>query len=129
MDLKVLFHNPEELSDAELRHLAEKIALQRTMPWISAAISGFGMYLLDGAFLKRTVCLKRTGAAALVGFALGAYSSYNVSTSIERIRNDSEIVNAFDRKYMNTVLNTTGFGSNYVSVRDYSDTTAFKKPY
>jgi hypothetical protein len=30
---------------------------------------------------------------------------------------------------MNTVLNATGFGSNYVSPKDFGDSSSLKKPY
>ena len=119
MDLKVLFHNPEDLSDDELAHLRQKIQLQRSMPWTSAFFGGFGLYLLDKAILRRHYCYKRIAVGALVGFALWAHASYQVRTSIPR-KLDTDIVNAFDRRYMNAVLNSTGFGSNYVSARDYS---------
>ena len=129
MDLKVLFHNPESLSDQELAHLRQKIALQRSMPWISAFFGGFSFYFLDAVVLKKSTCYRRIALGGLLGFVLGGVGSYNVSTSVTRLEQDAEIINAFDRKYMTTVLNTTGFGSNYVSIRDYSASTQYKKPY
>lgn len=120
MDLKVLFHNPEDLSDDELKHLRKKIQQQRSMPWISAFIGGFSLYLFDEAFIRRHYCYKRIAVGALVVFAFGAHASYQVPTSITR-KLDTDIVNAFDRRYMNAVLNSTGFGTNYVSSRDYSN--------
>jgi hypothetical protein len=42
---------------------------------------------------------------------------------------DNDLVTAFDRKYLNTVLNTTGFGNNSVNARDYADNHHLKKPY
>lgn len=82
MDLKVLFHNPEQLSEEDLAHLRQKITLQRSMPWTGAFLGGFAMYFLDTAILKRTACTKRIAALSLVGFILGAYSSYQVRTSL-----------------------------------------------
>ncbi len=101
------------------------------MPWTAAFIGGFGVYFLDGAILKRRVACdwRRLAVGALVGFAMGAYYSTQVGTTVSRVQNDSQIINAFDRKYMTQVLNSTGFGSNYVSAKDYSETHTFKKPY
>lgn len=118
MDLKVLFHNPEELTDAELAHLRQKILLQRSMPWTSAFFTGFALYFVEATVLKRTPCIRRAAAFGTIGFALGAYYANNVRTSIPRLQSQSDIINAFDRRYMKNVLNTTGFGSNYVSVKD-----------
>jgi hypothetical protein len=130
MDLKVLFHDPESLSDTELRRLREKIRIQRTMPWLSAFFGGFGLYFLDAAVLRRSACNKRIAAGAAVGYLLGAWGSYQVSTiDPERWAPEADIISAYDRRYMTTVLNATGFGSNYVSSRDFAETTTFKKPY
>jgi len=40
--------------------------------------------------------------------------------TVPRLEAERDIVQAFDKRYTSTVLNTTGFGSNYVSIRDYS---------
>ena len=79
--------------------------------------------------MKRAYCRNRIVAGAVLGFALGAYSSYHLETTIKRVESDAEIITAFDIRYMNTVLNSTGFGSNYVSIKDYSDAQNMKKPY
>ena len=129
MDLKVLFHNPEELSEEELSQIIQRLNLQRSLPWTAAFFGGFGAYFLDAAVLRRSHDVKRVAAGAVVGFLLGAYSAYNVSGSSLARPLDQDIINAFDRKYMTNALNATGFGSNYVSIRDYSNTNSFKKPY
>ena len=129
MDLKVLFHNPEDLNDRELFKLQQQIKTQRALPKVTAFIGGFAVYVLDAAVLKRQFCRNRIIAGAVAGFALGAYSSLHVQTTIKRVEKDAEIISAFDIRYMNTVLNSTGFGSNYVSIKDYSDAQNMKKPY
>jgi hypothetical protein len=128
MDLKVLFHNPHDLTDQELYQLRKKIKRQYTMPYTAALFGGFGAYLFDNVYLRKSHSWARVGTGALLGFAIGAYSSYQVASSVER-KFDSEIINAFDKKYLDTVLNATGFGSNYLSVKDYSETQTLKKPY
>ena len=130
MDLKVLFHNPESLTDAELGLLRNKLALQRTVPWTTGIFAGFAWYLIEGVHLKTTPCLKRAIVAGALGFTLGAYYINSGSMNqLPRLNSEVDIVNAFDRKYLNTVLNVTGFGSNYLSVKDYADTQTHKKPY
>ena len=132
MDLKVLFHNPEQLSDEELTNLRVKLEYQRSMPWVTAFFGGFSVYVLERGIMR---CHRATNAyvaaAALAGFWLGNSSSQGhtlLSNGLERAH-DRDIVNAFDRKYMNTVLNATGFGNNHINIADYSDSPAYKKPY
>ena len=130
MDLKVLFHNPEELTDAELAFLRDKIRMQRSMPWLTAFFGGFGVYFLDRGVIRRSHDIKRVAAGALVGFILGAYGSYQVGLPAPGERQfDREIIGAYEKRYVNTVLNATGFGSNYVSTRDYGENYSLKKPY
>jgi|LauGreDrversion4_2_1035121.scaffolds.fasta_scaffold793066_1 hypothetical protein len=130
MDYKLLFHNPEDLSDIELKHMRSKIHLQRMMPYYTAGIFGLASYLFDSVLMKRAYTWTRIGVLGAVGFAIGAHASYQVQTTFPRDRVvDRDIINAFDRRYMNTVLNATGFGSNYVSSKDYAETTSLKKPY
>jgi hypothetical protein len=130
MDLKVLFHNPESLSNEELRKLSNKIMIQRSIPYTSALFAGFAWYLYEAAYLRRVACLKRAGVVGIVGFAIGAYyANSEFSNSISRLNSEHEIVAAFDKKYLDTVLGATGFGGNYLSVKDYSDNPMYKKPY
>jgi hypothetical protein len=130
MDLKALFHNPENLSDQELNQLKAKIQLQRSVPWTTATFTGVAWYLFEGAYLRRATCYKRAAVAGVLGFVIGAYYvNSGSSNSLSRLEGEQQILEAFDRRYMNTVLNVTGFGSNYLSVRDYADTQAHKKPY
>ena len=98
------------------------------MPATSAFFSGFAMYLFDVKMVRRVHDWKRIAAASVLGFAIGAYGSYQVQQTIPRSI-DKDIMNAFDRKYMYTVLNSTGFGSNYIGSLDYSDSPQNKKPY
>lgn len=130
MDLKALFHNPENLTDEELNQLKTKIALQRTAPWTTATFTGVAWYLFEAAYLRKPACYKRALAAGALGFVIGAYYvNGGSSNSLPRLEGEAQILEAFDRRYMNTVLNVNGFGSNYLSVRDYADTQVHKKPY
>lgn len=84
MDLKVLFHNPEDLSDDEYLQLSKKIQYQALMPYYSSFFAGFSMYLYEMKIVKRSHDLKRIAAAALVGFVIGGYGSYKVKSTIQR---------------------------------------------
>ena len=128
MDLKTLFHNPEELTDKELKVLRDKLRFSHTMPMLSAAISGFSMYLLDQHVWRKGHSWFRIGSLAAVGYMVGVYGTHNVRNSMARDF-DPEIVEAFDKRYLNTVLNSTGFGNNYVSIMDSSEEMILKKPY
>jgi len=100
------------------------------MPYYTAAVFGFASYLFDSVILKKQYTWARIGTLGLIGFAIGAHATYQVQTTLPKDRAvDREIVNAFDRRYMTTVLNATGFGSNYVSPKDFGDSTSLKKPY
>lgn len=132
MDLKVLFHNPEQLSDEELMLAREKIRYQRSMPWLTAIFGGFSIFVLERGIMKRH---KATPAylavGAIAGFWLGNASNQGhllLGNGLEK-SHDKEIINAFDRKYMINVLNATGFGNNHINISDYSDSPAYKKPY
>lgn len=129
MDLKVLFHNPESLSDEELLIVRDKIRRQSYIPKFSALIGGFAVYALEAAVLKQAWCRKRVAVGAVAGYLIGGFSTYNYVNSVPRLEGEKDFVQAFDKRYVSTVLNTTGFGSNYVSIRDYSDATGLKKPY
>ena len=73
MDLKVLFHNPEELTDDELALARQKITFQRSMPWVTAVFGGFSVFLLERAILRRTRATNAfVAAGAVAGFPLAA---------------------------------------------------------
>jgi hypothetical protein len=72
MEYKVLFHNPEELSDEELTLLRKRITFQRTVPLLTAAFFGFSSFVAERAVLRRTKCTKTYMAlAAALGFYIG----------------------------------------------------------
>ena len=75
MDLKVLFHNPDSLSDADLKTLQQKIRFQRTLPYLFSVFGGASMYLLNAVVLKRALHIPQIGFGFLAGYALGGYTS------------------------------------------------------
>lgn len=130
MDIKTLFHNPEELSDQELMKISNKISFQKHTRLIFGVFGGVSTYVIDSAFLRRSFCYKRVAVGTLLGYGFGMWAIQSSTNSSCIDKNfDSDIINAFDQRYARTVLNSTGFGSNYVSIRDYSQNINFKKPY
>ena len=53
MDLKQLFHNPDDLDDSELWVCRTKIGNQMWMPYYSAIFLGLGMKVIDSTVFKR----------------------------------------------------------------------------
>ena len=72
MDLKQLFHNPEDLDDSELVILRTKINTQTYMPYYSAVFSGLTMKIVDSQVFNRGTCPRRLGGAIAFGFLVGA---------------------------------------------------------
>ena len=71
MDLKVLFHHPEALSDQELGNLRYKIRMMGLLPSSCAGFTGLAMYLIDVRMLQRRHDWKRIVFAFAAGYLLG----------------------------------------------------------
>lgn len=72
MDLKQLFHHPEDLDDAELNVLRDKIRMQQFMPYWGAGFAVLGMRVFDSQVFARRSCPRYLTAAAIVGYCIGA---------------------------------------------------------
>lgn len=131
MDIKTLFHSPDSLTDDELVALENKIAFQRQSRFFCAVFFGAAAGIADTVLLKRAFCFKRVGVASLLGYGFGMYSVYTPSLSHSSLHKDldRDILLAHDQRYARTVLNATGFGSSYLSTKDYSMNPGLKKPY
>lgn len=75
MDIKQLFHNPNLLNDNDLAKLRNKIWWQGKMPFIGAAISGFGFHVINTTALRGSLNLKMIAAAASIGYFIGSGAS------------------------------------------------------
>ena len=137
-DLQVLFHNPEALSDRDLKSMKMRMRLQRLFPYCTAGAFGGAMFFLDTSIFRRSMCYMRIGALAFTGFIVGATYSYNVNLkslsgySEEAQENfDPEILNAFENKYVQRSLNAAGYGNNALNLASHTkEISAFsKKPY
>lgn len=84
MDLKTLFHNPDELTDGELAILRDKMRISKSLPWVSAFIGGFCTYYIERNILRRGYSFVRIFAVAGLCFVLGGYGSYQVKNSLPR---------------------------------------------
>lgn len=98
------------------------------MPRMCALFGGFSIYLLDQHILRRGYSWFRIGGVAALSFVIGVYGTHHVQSSLRR-EHDQEILLAFDKRYMQYVLNSTGFGTNYLSIMDNSEESVYKKPY
>ena len=76
MDLKTLFHNPDELTGHELDILRKKIKLQSSLPLHGALFGGLTMYVVDRYVLKRGYSFLSIGGVAALGFLIGGYGAY-----------------------------------------------------
>ncbi len=72
MDLKQLFHHPEDLDDAELNVLRDKIRMQQYMPYYGAIFSTLALRVIDSQIFMKKSCPRYLAAAAVFGFCIGA---------------------------------------------------------
>ena len=82
---------------------------------------------MNSVVYKRSINKPLIAIGAISGYVLGGIGAYRVTSTIGRPI-DYEIIEAFDKRFVKSVLNTTGFGSNYLSTQDYKE-DAYKKPY
>ena len=129
MDFKVLFHDPDHLTDKELVTLTKKIRVAQSLPVTTSAFLALSMYLFDVKMIRRHHDWKRVIAAGALGYALGCYGSERNTLPIQTRKFDEDIINAYEQRYAESVLNHTGFGSNYIGAKDFADVGGVKKPY
>ena len=114
MDSKALFHNPASLTDGELKTMQRKLNTQRFMPLFFSAFFGGASVGFDTYILKASVCRYRLFAGAMAGYVMGAVIVNETQNYLTHRNWDSDIMNAFDRRWMNKALNAGGFGNNWV---------------
>ena len=117
MDLKQLFHNPDDLDDSELAVMRGKIRRQQYLPYYSFFIGGLAYRVFDATVLKKKAgsCPIRTSGCAIAGFLLGAYGASTMQQNLWR-EFDRDILKAREQKYLRVVLNTAGYNNNWVSM-------------
>ena len=137
-DLQTLFHNPECLSDKDLKSMYWKMRMQSTFPYLSAAAAGGFMFFMDTSIMRRAMCQKRIGVMALGGFAVGTTLAYSVGGSSlnnysegAKDNFDKQIMDAFEDRYVAKSLNAAGYGSNALNMAGHTKeaNAMYKKPY
>ena len=133
-DLKTLFHNPDSLTDDELKQLRNKLRVQMATPYLSAAFSGALYHVCSSQFYAAThsslrQTLPRVGAVAFAGFLFGGLAASQMDRSVLRKPIDREILIAFEERYVRNSLNIAGYNNNYISTRSNGDNTSFSRPY
>ena len=137
-DLQTLFHNPECLSDKDLKSMYWKMRMQSTFPYVSAAIAGGAMFFMDTAILRKSMCQKRIGVMAFGGFMMGTALAYSVGGSSTNNYSDAakdnfdkDIMGAFEERYVAKSLNAAGYGSNALNMGSHTKepNARYKKPY
>jgi hypothetical protein len=77
MDLKTLFHNPDSLTDDELKTISKKLRFQRMLPFACAGIGAVSIFLLQSVVLKRYVGYSHIMLGLAGGFGLGAHFAHS----------------------------------------------------
>ena len=91
-DIQTLFHNPEILSDSDIKKVQWKMKQVKMMPWLFAGIGGGATFALDTMYLNRALCFKRIGVFAFAGFCFGLMNQYSVGTRKGNFETDPEII-------------------------------------
>merc|ERR1711918_280250 len=95
-DLKVLFHQPEELTDQELTRLRSTLRFQNYSPFLSASFLGMTSAIADVHVLGRQKSMRRVALFFSVGYIMGCNIAQTVSVNTLYNRNwDQDILDAF----------------------------------
>ena len=138
-DFQTLFHNPDCLSDSDLSKIYWKMKVQSYFPYLTAGLGGAACVYADTVLFKRSMCYMRIGAMSFGGFMLGAVYSYQIMTRKSftgysegaQVNMDSDIMSAFENKYIQRSLNAAGYGSNALNMASHTkeQNARYKKPY
>ena len=129
MDLKQLYHNPEELDDFELSVIRGKLRQMQMTPWVCAGSLAFGMAIFDRSVLRMARnCPMRLSAAAVVGYLVGVNAVSNVSSVVARDF-DADILRAHDERQLRSTLNLAGLGGNWTNMKHNENVKSHNKPY
>ena len=129
MDTKTLFHDPDDLSDEELKSLRFKLTTQRQMPYFAAAFTAMSFHVLHSQMFRTGVLPVRITIAAAAGFMLGGYGAHSVNGSILPRKFDKDIMLAFEQRFLKHSLNVAGYNNNSISLRNNFDYAGQVKPY
>ena len=128
MDTKALFHNPSALTDGELKTMQRKLNTQRFMPLMTTAFLAGASVSFDTYILRSAVCKYRLVGGAMAGYVMGAVIVNGTQNWLTHRNWDCDIMNAYDRRWMNKALTAGGFGNNWVHTSQ-SENNPSPKPY
>ena len=115
MDLKTLYHNPDEFSDEELAKIRSTIRAQQRMPWFCAAFSSLGFYATYNSLYRRVPRGSVVALAAVAGWSIGCLGASSFGTLLHGHGYDQDILRAFEQRQLQLALNISGRGSMHVS--------------
>ena len=124
-----MFHDPDSLSDGELEQMRQKLTFQRYLPYYSAATAGFAFHVMSAQMFRTGLIPARIAAAAAAGYVVGGYGAHYASGSTLKKRIDSDIMRAFEERFLRHRLNVAGYGDNAVTYRHNADMQGQIKPY
>ena len=96
------------------------------------------MYFLDTAVFRKSHSYMRIGLLGATGFLWGASWSYSINnktlnkySEIAQENFDTEILEAFEAKYVQRSLNAAGNGNNALNMGTHTKESkaTYKKPY
>ena len=93
------------------------------MAFLAGGSIGFDSYIL-----RASVSKTRLAAGALGGYIMGAVIVNETANYLVHRNWDSDIMNAYDRRWMNKSLTVAGFGNNWVHYSQ-SEKNPMQKPY
>ena len=129
-ELKVLFHSPEDMSDAELDVMRMKIQNMRRIPKFAAAFGFAGVGVVQAVFLRQSPTMLAMGAGAVAGYAFGGYgasSSFNQNILKRPIERD--VLFAQEDRQLRRCMNLAGYGQNYLGTDSTNLNKKLDKPY
>ena len=131
MDLKTLYYNPDEFTDAELAQIRAQIRNQQRVPYLCAASSAFTFLAINHQTLRASGWALRgyLAAATIAGLVVGRYGAAMHGTVLRNHGYEHDILDAFDRRHVNVSMALAGHGgSRHINVVDFDD-NRLHKPY
>ena len=129
IELKQLFHNPEEMSDAELDIMRVKLQNQRRLPKIAAGMGFVGAVAFDVVLLRRNPVMARAMLGGLASYALAGYGTGMETKNVLKREFDTDILIAHEYRQMSRFMNLSGYGQNWIHRSHNPDGNTWEKPY
>ena len=99
------------------------------MPYMSAALTAMTFHVLHSQMFRTGVLPVRITIAAVAGFALGGHGAGCIGGSMIPMREDKEIMQAFEWKFVQRSLNLAGYNNNAISTKHNATYWGQGKPY